>query len=127
MGSVDENEPVQENEMTQVDINKFNAKFEFYTGDEVSAENVNTLLGIVKDNLGSYEITPLNETDEEVVKDPTKMKYSFKINIERNKSDEDGAKQIIEKISDKKKYKISIFYKEQNKLIDYITIDEVEK
>lgn len=127
MGIVNETEPVQESEMTQVDINKFNAKFEFYTGDEVSAENVNTLLGIVKDNLGSYEITPLNATDEEVVKDPTKMKYSFKINIERNKSDEDGAKQIIEKISDKKKYKISIFYKEQNKLIDYITIEEVEK
>ena len=49
--------------MSQVEINKFNAKFEFYTGNEVSAENVKTLLTTVKDNLGSYEIK-LDENQE---------------------------------------------------------------
>ena len=99
-----------ESEMTQVDINKFNAKFEFFTGDEVTPENVKTLIGIAKENLGSYEI-----------------KYSIKLKIEKGKTNEDGTNQILAKISDKKKYKVSIFYKEQNNMIDYITIDEAAK
>lgn len=124
--NTDDQKDVPESEMTQIDINKFNAKFEFFTGDEVSAENVKTLLGIAKENLGSFEI---NEVDnpQNTNNDPTKIQYSIKLKIERNKVDENGANQILEKISDKKKYKVSIYYKEQNKMIDYITIDEVKK
>ena len=110
--------------MTQIDINKFNAKFEFFSGDEVSSENVKKLIDVVKDNLGSYEIKQL-ETEENTNNDPSKIKYSFRLNIERNKQNQDGANQILEKIFEKKKYKVSIFYKEQNKLIDYITIEDV--
>ena len=51
-----------ESEMTQVDINKFNAKFEFFTGDEVTPENVKTLIGIAKENLGSYEINIVEDS-----------------------------------------------------------------
>lgn len=51
---------VPDYEMPQVEINKFNSKFEFYAGDQVSASNVKVLLNIVKDNLGSVEITPIN-------------------------------------------------------------------
>lgn len=127
LGSSDEEQEVPESSMTQIDINKFNAKFEFYTGDEVSAENVKALLGIVKDHLGSYEINTINDSEDGELTDPSKIQYSMKLKIERNKKDENGANQVIEKINDEKKYKISIFYKEQNKLIDYITIDEVEK
>ncbi len=124
--NTDDQKDVPESEMTQIDINKFNAKFEFFTGDEVSAENVKTLLGIAKENLGSFEI---NEVDnpQNTNNDPTKIQYSIKLKIEKNKVDENGANQILEKISDKKKYKVSIYYKEQNKMIDYITIDEVKK
>lgn len=124
--NTDDKKDVPESEMTQIDINKFNAKFEFFTGDEVSAENVKTLLGIAKENLGSFEI---NEVDnpQNTNNDPTKIQYSIKLKIEKNKIDENGANQILEKISDKKKYKVSIYYKEQNKMIDYITIDEVKK
>lgn len=127
LGSGDEEQEVPESSMTQIDINKFNAKFEFYTGDEVSAENVKALLGIVKDHLGSYEINTINDSEDGELTDPSKIQYSMKLKIERNKKDENGANQVIEKINNEKKYKISIFYKEQNKLIDYITIDEVEK
>lgn len=118
---------VPEAEMTQVDINKFNAKFEFYTGDEVSAENVKTLLNIAKNSLGSYEITPIQDPEHPDETDPDKIKYNFKLKIERNKVDETGTNQILEKIGEKNKYKVSIFYKEQNKLIDYITIEDVSK
>ena len=118
---------VPEAEMTQVDINKFNAKFEFYTGDEVSAENVKTLLNIAKNSLGSYEITPIQDPEHPDETDPDKIQYNFKLKIERNKVDETGTNQILEKIGEKNKYKVSIFYKEQNKLIDYITIEDVSK
>lgn len=118
---------VPEAEMTQVDINKFNAKFEFYTGDEVSAENVKTLLNIAKNSLESYEITPIQDPEHPDETDPDKIQYNFKLKIERNKVDETGTNQILEKIGEKNKYKVSIFYKEQNKLIDYITIEDVSK
>ena len=35
---------------------------------------------------------------------------------------EEAANQVLEKINDKKKYNVSITYKEFNNLIDYITI-----
>lgn len=121
-----ENNNVSDNEMSQVDINKFNAKFEFYTGDEVSSENIKTLLGIVKDNLGAYEITQNNTAEDgTIITDESKIKYNVKLTIERNKTNADGANQVLEKIKDKSKYKVSIYYKEQNKLIDYITIEEL--
>ncbi len=112
--------------MTQVEINKFNAKFEFYTGNEVSPENVKALLSIVENNIESCEITTVeNQEDIENMK-PEDIKYIFKLNIERNKTDQDGMAQVLEKISDDKKYKISISYKEENQLINYIIIEEAE-
>ena len=119
-------EPVSEDEMTQVEINKFNAKFEFYTGNEVTTENVNALLNIVKNNLGSCEITPAEGQENTEEMDPEDVKYVIKLNIERNSTNEDGMNQVLDMISDEKKYQISISYKEENKLIDYITIKEVE-
>lgn len=119
-------EIVPEYEMTQVEINKFNAKFEFYTGNEVSSENVKTLLTIVEDNLGSYEITPMENQENIEEIEPEDIKYTIKLNIERNKNDGDGIAQVLEKISDDKKYKISISYKAENQLIDYIIIEESE-
>ena len=119
---------IPEAQMTQVDINKFNAKFEFYTGDEISAENIKTLLGIVKSNCNSSETTTIDDENTTNSTNPNKIKYKFRLGIERNKTDEEeNINQILEKISDKKKYKVEIFYKEQNKLIDYITIEDVTK
>ena len=119
-------EIVPEYEMTQVEINKFNAKFEFYTGNEVSSENVKTLLSIVENNLASCEIT-LAENQENIEQmRPEDIKYIIKLNIERNKTDEDGMRQVLEKIFDDKKYKISISYKEENQLISNITIEDAE-
>ena len=121
------NEAVLEGGMTQVEINKFNAKFEFYTGDAVSTENVEKLLEIVKDNLGYCEITPIEgEQDMENV-DPEDIKYNIKLVVERNKTNQDAINQVLEKINDQKRYKVIISYKEQNGLIDYITISEVEE
>ena len=64
------------------------------------------------------------ENIEEI--EPEDIKYTIKLNIERNKNDGDGIAQVLEKISDDKKYKISISYKAENQLIDYIIIEESE-
>ena len=119
-------EELPEYEMSQVDINKFNAKFEFYTGDEVTAENVKTMLNIVGENLGSYDIKLADGQENVDQIDEDKLKYVIRLNIERNKKDEEGIKKVLEKIKDEKKYKISISYKDQNQLIDYIVIEDVD-
>lgn len=119
-------EIVPEYEMTQVEINKFNAKFEFYTGNEVSPENVKSLLETVENNLGNCEITPVDDQENTDEIDEEDIKYIIKLNIERDNTDEDAIAQVLEKISDDKKYKISISYKEENQLIDYILIEEAE-
>lgn len=116
-----ENQNTSDAEMTQVEINRFNTKFEFYTGDETSAENVKALLEIVKDNLGSCELIPTEE--QENTED---IKNIIKLNIKRNNKNEKEIEQVLEYIDDEEKYKISIFYKGENQLIDYITIEEVE-
>ena len=120
------NEEVPEYELSKTEINAFNAKFEFYTGDEVSAENVKSLLDTVKNNLGSYEITLADGQDDTTQTNPDRLRYDIKLNIERNKTNEDGIKKILEKIKENEKYNVSISYKDENQLIDYIMIEEVE-
>ena len=117
---VDENAAVnQEEQIPQTEINKFNAKFEFYAGDEVSCENVKTLLEIAKNNLNNFEII-----EDENEGNTENKKINIKLIIEKDKNNEDAIKQINEKIKTDSKYKVVIAYKETNSLIDYITITE---
>lgn len=108
------------NQMSQTEINRFNAKFEFYTGDEVSTENVKSLLNVVKDNLGNYQITEVEDQQN-----TNNKKVNIRIDIEKDKVDEEEINKILENIQDNRKYKISIFYNEANGLISYITIAQV--
>lgn len=109
---------------SQVEINKFNSKFEFYTGDEVSAENVRMLLDIVKNYLASYE--NIEEQPQQNIENlvPVEKKVNIKLKIEKDVLNEKAINEILPKINDSAKYKISIIYKEENGLIDYITITE---
>lgn len=115
-----EENPEEGNQMSQTEINRFNAKFEFYTGDGVSTENVKNLLSVVKDNLGNYQITEVEDQQNS-----NNKKVNIRIDIEKDKVDEEGINKILENIQDNKKYKISIFYNEANGLISYITIAQV--
>lgn len=120
-------EEIPDYEMSQVEINKFNAKFEFYTGDEVSAENVKALLNIVGEHLGSYEIKLAEDQENTSSIREEDLRYVINLNIERNKKDEEGIKKILEKIKKDGKYKISISYKGENQLIEYIKIEEIKR
>ena len=114
-----------EAQTSQVEINKFNSKFEFYTGDEVSAENVKMLLNIVKNHLASYENIEEESPEDAEDLEAEEQIVNIKLNIEKDVLNEEGANQVLEKINDGKKYKVLIFYKEANGLIDYITITEI--
>ena len=127
-GSEETQEPT-ENEMTQIDINKFNAKYEFYTGESVSADNVKILLDIAKNDLGSCEITTNENTDTETsgnVK-PEDLKYTFKLNIEKDKENVQEIEKVLENIKEKGEYTVTISYNESNGLISHILIKENEK
>lgn len=107
-----------ENQITKEEINRFNAKFEFYSGTEISAENVKVLLDVVKDNLKSVDIKTL-ETQSTY---SNKTKESIKLNIEKDNENIDLANGIIEKIDSQDKYDITISYNQETGIIESITI-----
>lgn len=119
-------EPKQNEEMTQTEINQFNSKFEFYTGDEVSSENVKKLLDVVGNNMNAYSIKTLEDQENNELVRPEDIRYNIKVQIEKDKVNKEGLDKILEKIYDTKKYKVSITYKGENKLIDYIEIEGVK-
>lgn len=121
--TTDESESEETEEMSQTEINKFNSKFEFYTGDEVSFENVKNLLEVVKNNISGYTTIIINPENEQ--ENDEKQKKTINLIIEKDKIDEETITKVLEELSDSKKYKISITYKDTNGLIDYITITEV--
>lgn len=120
----DGNETTDPGQMTQVEINRFNAKFEFYTGQSVSAQNVKTLLEVVKNNLGNVEITPIGEVTEGMNEED--IKENIKLIIEKDKENEELINQVLEKIDDRTQYNVEIVYKQENGIIDYINITEAE-
>lgn len=113
-----------ETQISQIEINKFNAKFEFYTGDSVSTENVKALMEEVKNNLASVEITPIETAEQQ---NDNEVKEIIKLNIEKDKANVELANGILEKIKENLKYKVSISYSDTNGIIESITIREVEK
>ncbi len=125
-GSEETQEPT-ENEMTQIDINKFNAKYEFYTGESVSADNVKILLDIAKNDLGSCEITTNENTETSGNVKPEDLKYTFKLNIEKDKENVQEIEKVLENIKEKGEYTVTISYNESNGLISHILIKENEK
>lgn len=112
-----DDEIIDEENNMEVEINNFNAKFEFYTGKEVSAENVRKLLEIVKNHLENYEVSLNNDQEN--------LNYNVKLIIKKDQINENAINDILNNISDDKKYNISIVYKTDNGLIDFITITEI--
>ncbi len=123
--SSENEEEVVQPETPQADINNFNAKFEFYTGEEVSVENIKTLLDIVKENCNRHEIGTIEPTEETENEEEVEPKSVITLYIEKGVTNEESITKVLEEIDDNKKYKVLISYKESNGLIDYITITEI--
>ena len=115
-----------EPQLSQIEVNRFNAKFEFYTGESVSAENVRTLVNEAKTNLASAQITPQETEEQENPNNQEEPKQIFTLNIEKDVPNEELANSILEKIKDDAKYRVSITYNEQNQMIQTITITQLD-
>ena len=109
---------------TKEEINRFNAKFEFYTGSEISAESVKTLLDVVKDHLESVDITPLNTASTSTSE---KIKERIKLNIKKDNPNVDLATGIKEKLEENEKYDIAITYSDKTGIIETLTIEPNKK
>ncbi len=116
---IDQTTPSTENQITKEEINRFNAKFEFYSGTDISAESVKELIDVVKDNLESVNITPI-ETTQSTSSD--KVKESIKMNIKKDNQNVDLANGVAEKIDLQSKYNITINYNQTSGIIESITI-----
>lgn len=107
------------NEKEQLEINQFNAKFEFYNGTGKTYDDIKQLLESVKDNLIDVEFTMVNtETSG------NKQKQSIKLNIQKDTENNELADSIMTKIEERKNYEITINYNSESGLIDSITILE---
>lgn len=113
-------EPIVENgnATTQVDKERFNAKFEFYTGTEKKYEDVVLLLEDVKNNLKNAQVSYSNEGTT----DQNKKLQEVVLSIEEGTKNEEVANEIIEKLEKNRKYNIEVT-KNSNDMVDKITIN----
>ena len=129
-GNTENNGQQKDGEMSQVDIYKFNAKFEFYTGDTVTSTNVLALLDVVKNNLKSVQFVPVPKAENEQSNNNNNDEeetVNILLNIEKDKENTELIQQIKSRIKEDTKYKVSIKYNTDNELIETITISEVQE
>ena len=105
-------------QVTKEEINRFNAKFEFYAGTEIPGETVKTLIDVVKDNLESVDIVQLKTQNTY----DNKIKEKITLNIKKDNSNIDLANGILDKIYSEDKYNININYNSSTGIIESIVI-----
>lgn len=125
-----------DNEIEETEKNRFNSNFEFFVGEGLSYNNIQDLMGYVKNNLVSIQINNVGsqESKEFVVsdienKEDTEVTEYIKnidnivLNIEKNNNNvelSNGFLQLIEKMKDKK-FNIQIEYND-NRMVNKINI-----
>ena len=120
---IDQTTPSPENQITKEEINRFNAKFEFYSGTNISGDSVKVLLDVVKDNLKSVDIIPM----QTVSTSTDKVKEKIKLNIKKDNENADLANGIIEKINAQDKYDVTIEYNKDSGITEAIIIVPSDK
>ena len=113
-------EPIaQEDEVVVSDVekNRFNARFEFYTGKEKSTEEVLQLLEEAKTSLKGVQVAFSNEgTTQE-----NKKLQAIKLTIEDGTKNEEMVKELKERLEENKTYTVEIT-KNSNNLVETIMI-----
>ncbi|MBR3249823.1 MAG: hypothetical protein IKF83_03915 [Clostridia bacterium] len=112
-------EPIvqEENHVTEVDKNRFNAKFEFYTGKEKSYEDVVKLLEETKECLKNVQVSYSNDGSSV---DKKKLQ-AVKLTIEENNKNEEIVKELTEKLEENQKFTVEIT-KNSNDVVETIII-----
>ena len=122
----DKAETINEEEITEVQKNRFNATFEFYQGDEIAKEDVKQLIEVAKEHLKNAQIAEYKERRRE--SDPKEPK-KYKLTIEKDKKNEKLAEKLLEliEIEKGKSYKVEFEFDENTQMIKNIWITLNEK
>ena len=82
-------------------------------------------MDIIEKNCNGHEIVKAESTEEKENTDTEeKSKTGIRLYIEEGATKNESMQEALKLIKDNKKYQILINYKEDNGLIDYITITE---
>lgn len=108
---------IEPTETTEIDKNRFNAKFEFYTGKEKKGEEVKQLIEEAKTSFKSAQVSYSNEGNTE----GTKKLQSVKLIVEKDANEVELANSIKEMIEDNSTYTVEA-NKNSNGIIDTVTI-----
>lgn len=113
---------VDTNKITEAEKNRFNVKFEFFQGEELSKDNVKEMINVVKDHLDDVKIMEYKEKRRE--SDPDEPK-TYLIIVKKENKNEELADVLLEKIDaeeDREKYTIKIEYNEETGLVKNIIL-----
>lgn len=102
---------------SEVDINRFNAKFEFYTGKEKKIEEIIKLLDETKNNIKNAQVSYSNEGSTE----GTKKLEAIRLEVDPQANKPELADSIKEMFDESKTYKIEI-EKNSSDLVKTVTI-----
>ena len=108
---------IEPTETTDIEKNRFNAKFEFYTGKEKKAEEVKKLIEEAKTSLNNAQVSYSNEGYTE----GTKKLQSIKLIVEKDANKVELADSIKEMIEETATYTIEV-EKNSNDLITAVNI-----
>lgn len=96
-----------EENVTELQKNRFNAKFEIYAGEEVSSSDVKNMISSIENDLGGIEVIN-NDT--------------LKMLVEKNKENKELAEKVSDVINDTDTYKIEMQYDNETGLISCIIL-----
>ena len=103
-------------DLTKTEINRFNVQFDFIQGSEIASSEVGQIVESIKNNVIDVETT--SETE-------------FRLKIDMNESDQEAVNALVNYFNDKqnenKTYDISVEYSQENGLISYVVIRQVEE
>lgn len=101
-------------EVTEAERSRFNSNFEFFVGEELSSEDIQNMLEVVRQHLKDMTIVSSQELE---------------LKIQRGNKNEEIAQKVSDMIlaNKNKKYTVNMGYNERTKLIDTITIKINEK
>ena len=109
---------VQENAgVTEVEKNRFNSRFEFYTGKEKTSEDVMQLIEEAKSSLKGAQVSYSNEGSSA----STKKLQSLKLNIEDGTQNVELANNVKEMIEQSRTYTVTI-EKDSNDIVTNVII-----
>lgn len=110
---------IEETEFSEVEKNRFNSKFEFYTGEEVDGEKIGELVNTAKTDLAGAQVS--YSEDETSTSANSKKLQSIRLEIKRGQVNNELADSVLDLVEKNKKYTVSVQY-DDNNVVQYITL-----